>query len=156
MILVSRSPVFASILQHGIKERLLDYLEVHDVEPDVFGEMLHFIYTDRVKNLDKYASELLAVAHKYKLDLLKFQSEQFLAQNLTFVNCVALLQLADLHSADQLKRISISYMESRVSDLVQTNDWREMKRNSPHLVCEVLESRLTKIASSYKCLNPSE
>jgi hypothetical protein len=53
--------------------------------------------------LDKYASELLAVAHKYKLDLLKFQSEQFLAQNLTFVNCVTQLQLAGLHSADHLK-----------------------------------------------------
>ena len=55
------------------------------------------IYTDRVQNLDKYASEMLAVANKYKLDLLKFQSEQFLAQSLTFVNCVSLLQLADLH-----------------------------------------------------------
>ena len=156
LILVSRSPVFASILQHGIKERLLDYLEVHDVEPDVFGEMLRVIYTDRVQNLDKYASEMLAVANQYKLDLLKFQSEQFLAQSLTFVNCVSLLQLADLHSADQLKRICISYMESRVPDLVQTHDWREIKRNRPHLVCEVIEFRLSKNTSSFLLKNPAE
>lgn len=39
-------------------------VEINDVEPEVFKEMMCFIYTDRAPNLDKMADDLLAAADK--------------------------------------------------------------------------------------------
>lgn len=39
-------------------------VEINDVEPEVFKEMMCFIYTDKAPNLDKMADDLLAAADK--------------------------------------------------------------------------------------------
>lgn len=41
-------------------------VEINDVEPEVFKEMMCFIYTDKAPNLDKMADDLLAAADKVK------------------------------------------------------------------------------------------
>lgn len=42
-------------------------VEINDVEPEVFKEMMCFIYTDKAPNLDKMADDLLAAADKVAL-----------------------------------------------------------------------------------------
>lgn len=39
-------------------------VEINDVEPEVFKEMMCFIYTGKAPNLDKMADDLLAAADK--------------------------------------------------------------------------------------------
>lgn len=39
-------------------------MEINDVEPEVFKEMMCFIYTGKAPNLDKMADDLLAAADK--------------------------------------------------------------------------------------------
>ncbi|KAK1336211.1 hypothetical protein QTO34_004015 [Cnephaeus nilssonii] len=46
-------------------------VEIIDVEPGVFKEMMCFIYTGKAPNLDKMADGLLAAADKYALEHLK-------------------------------------------------------------------------------------
>lgn len=43
---------------------LQNRVEITDVDQNVMSEMLRFIYTDKVVNLDKMADELLAAADK--------------------------------------------------------------------------------------------
>lgn len=48
-------------------------VEINDVEPEVFKEMMCFIYTDKAPNLDKMADDLLAAADKViYFDLIEF------------------------------------------------------------------------------------
>lgn len=42
-------------------------MDISDVEPDVFKEMMGFIYTGKAPNLDKMADNLLAAADKVRL-----------------------------------------------------------------------------------------
>lgn len=42
-------------------------VEINDVEPEVFKEMMCFIYTGKAPNLDKMADDLLAAADKVRL-----------------------------------------------------------------------------------------
>lgn len=44
-------------------------MEINDVEPEVFKEMMCFIYTDKAPNLDKMADDLLAAADKVRLPM---------------------------------------------------------------------------------------
>jgi speckle-type POZ protein len=44
-ILAMRSPVFAAMFQHPTKEMLSGIVEVEDVDPDVFQEVLRYLYS---------------------------------------------------------------------------------------------------------------
>lgn len=46
---------------------LQNRVEISDVEPDVFKEMMGFIYTGKAPNLDKMADNLLAAADKVNI-----------------------------------------------------------------------------------------
>lgn len=67
-ILAARSPVFAAMFEHGMAESRANRVNITDVEPDILGEVLRFIYTGRVVGLDNpvMAQELLAAADKVK------------------------------------------------------------------------------------------
>ncbi|KAM6904596.1 speckle-type POZ protein isoform 2-T2 [Xenentodon cancila] len=63
-ILAARSPVFSAMFEHEMEESTKNRVEINDVEPDVFKEMMCFIYTGKAPNLDKMADDLLAAADK--------------------------------------------------------------------------------------------
>ena len=46
-------------------------MDIPDVDHEVVMEMLQYIYTGKVPNLDKMADQLLAAADKYDLEPLK-------------------------------------------------------------------------------------
>ncbi|PKU33513.1 speckle-type poz protein [Limosa lapponica baueri] len=85
-------------------------VEINDVEPEVFKEMMCFIYTGKAPNLDKMADDLLAAADKYALERLKVMCEDALCSNLSVENAAEILILADLHSADQLKTQAVDFI----------------------------------------------
>ncbi|XP_027488093.1 speckle-type POZ protein, partial [Corapipo altera] len=66
-ILAARSPVFSAMFEHEMEESKKNRVEINDVEPEVFKEMMCFIYTGKAPNLDKMADDLLAAADKYTL-----------------------------------------------------------------------------------------
>lgn len=65
-ILAARSPVFAAMFEHAMEESRANRVEITDVEPDTLAEVLRFIYTGRVVDLDNpnSAQDLLAAADK--------------------------------------------------------------------------------------------
>eukprot|EP00063_Salmo_salar_P065676 XP_014040511.1 PREDICTED: speckle-type POZ protein-like A [Salmo salar] len=63
-ILAARSPVFNAMFEHEMEESKKNRVDISDVEPDVFKEMMGFIYTGKAPNLDKMADNLLAAADK--------------------------------------------------------------------------------------------
>lgn len=48
---------------------LQNRVDISDVDPDVFREMMGFIYTGKAPNLEKMADNLLAAADKVSSDL---------------------------------------------------------------------------------------
>lgn len=60
----ARSPVFAAMFSNECKESKENKVIISDVSFEVFKEMLQFIYTNQVKQIDKYAKELLIASDK--------------------------------------------------------------------------------------------
>jgi speckle-type POZ protein len=74
IILAMKSPVFKAMFQHpSCKEVLSGQVKVEDIEPDVFQEILRFIYTGRINStaMNKMATGILPAANKYLLEDLK-------------------------------------------------------------------------------------
>ncbi|EPQ11798.1 Speckle-type POZ protein [Myotis brandtii] len=150
-ILAARSPVFRAMFSHAMEESKKNPVEIIDMEPGVFKEMMCFIYTDKALNLDKVADGLLAAAEKYALEPLKYRCEETLSRQLCAENAAEMLTLADLHSADQLKTQAVDFINSHAEDVLETEGWQAMVRSHPHLVAEMYRS----LASAQgPCLGP--
>lgn len=109
-ILSVRSPVFAAMFQSGMQEAKLSLITIKDFKPAVFQEVLRFIYTDKVKGLNKMAHDLLAAADKYELNKLRKMSETYLLGNLCRETILQTLVLADLYHAQQLKDCAVQFI----------------------------------------------
>jgi speckle-type POZ protein len=110
-ILSMRSPVFAAMFQHPTKEMLSGNVEVEDINPDVFQELLRYLYTGLTRStaLDVTAPELLAAADKYLLEDLKTRCETHLIRQMSSQNCLNMLTLTAHHPAEHLKKFAIDY-----------------------------------------------
>jgi speckle-type POZ protein len=99
--------VFAAMFLHPTKEELTSKVEVEDVDPDVFQEVLRNMYTGLTRStaMDVMALELLVAADKYLLEELKTRCETHLIRK----NCLDLLSLTTNHPAEHLKKFAIEY-----------------------------------------------
>ncbi|NXG52197.1 SPOPL protein, partial [Psilopogon haemacephalus] len=113
-VLAARSPVFNAMFEHEMEESKKNRVEIDDVDPEVFKEMMRFIYTGKAPNLESMADNLLAAADKYALERLKVMCEEALCSNLSVENVADILILADLHSAEQLKAQAIDFINRQV------------------------------------------
>ena len=66
-ILASRSPVFAAMFEHDLKEKRENRVEIADIDSDVFKELLNYIYTGTVQSMDQFALDFLAASDKVSL-----------------------------------------------------------------------------------------
>ena len=139
IILAAASRVFTAMFQKDRKENQTNQVDVVDVEPQVFQEMLRYIYTGKVDNSDTMAPELMAAAEKYQLEQLKNICEGTLADGLSVDNAVDLLIMADTYSAAMLKNKTLDLITSHKAEVRQTVKWKKLLKSHPTLVAEVYD-----------------
>ncbi|XP_038193309.1 speckle-type POZ protein-like isoform X4 [Arvicola amphibius] len=155
---LARSPVFSAMFEHEMEECKKNRVEINDLDPEVFKEMMRFVYTGKAPNLDKMADNLLAAADKYALERLKVMCEEALCSSLSVENVADTLVLADLHSAEQLKAQAIDFINrcsvlrqlgckdgknwnnNQATDIMETPGWKSMIQSHPHLVAEAFRA----------------
>ena len=123
-VLVTRSPVFAKMFEHDLQESATSSITVSDIKPEVFKEVLSFIYNNQVPNLSTMAASLLYAAEKYQLDGLKARCEQFLSYNLQVSNAVQTLQWGHTYNASQLKENASRFIIEYIDEVRKSNDWK--------------------------------
>ncbi|XP_060249297.1 speckle-type POZ protein-like [Meriones unguiculatus] len=139
-ILAARSPVFRAMFQHDMEERRKNRVEIKDLEPQVFKEMMGFIYTGKAPNLHTMATDVLAAADRYGLEGLKVMCEDALCRDLSVENAAHTLILADLHSAEQLKMQALDFITVHASEISETSGWKVMVNFHPHLLDEAFHA----------------
>ncbi|KAF6202045.1 hypothetical protein GE061_004442 [Apolygus lucorum] len=138
-VLAARSPVFASMFETNMTESNMNRVVITDIEPDVFVELLRFMYSDKAENLEKVACGLLACAEKYALERLKVMCEESISANLSVENAADVLLLADLHRAVWLKRQALDFIKAHALEITRTDGWNTLIKY-PQLVAEAFKS----------------
>ena len=136
-ILAARSPMFAKMFEHSLRETATNCVTVSDIDPEVFKELLTYIYTDRSPNLNKCAVSLLYAAEKYQLERLKSLCEQNLSYRLQVDNAAEMLVLSHTYGAEQLMRNALKYIIEHRNEVRETKDWEKV-----HQRCDLLEELL--------------
>jgi speckle-type POZ protein len=140
-ILVARSEVFAAMFQHPTKESLTNQITIEDVEPEVFQELLRFIYTGRVllDKMETLASGLFIAADKYLLDELKRKCENYLLYHMSPDNCVLFLLHGDLNNPSKYLNGAAKFFRHYTIEVMATNGWKMMKEENPASLFDILE-----------------
>lgn len=86
-------------------------LNLSDVQYDVCRELLRYLYSDKVENVEGMASRLLPVSTRYGLPGLTTLCERALLDTLTPQNVANILLLADQCGCDMLRKAALNYCE---------------------------------------------
>jgi speckle-type POZ protein len=150
-ILTSSSKVFSAMFEHQTKEKLSNHVKIEDIQPEVFNELLRFIYIGRLNlaAMETMAAKLLVAADKYLLDQLKYECEVHLLRRMSADNCMELLLLVSdqIHSVDNLKQGAIDFFQLFPGEVMATDGWKKAKQDHPNhqvwsLILEIVEKIL--------------
>jgi speckle-type POZ protein len=127
------------MFQNPTKEKLTNQIEIEDIEPEVFQELLRFIYTGRVQfdKLELMAAGLFIAADKYLLDELKMKCENYMLHHMSPNNCVVLLLHGDLLNPAEPLKEAVKFLRRFPSQVTATDGWKKIKQENPFLLCDI-------------------
>jgi speckle-type POZ protein len=138
-ILASASPVMAAMFEPGkFKEGKSKTVEITDIEPEVFQQLLRYVYTGNAPLIqeDSIAEQLLIAANKYQIDKLKAECEDTLVDKITLDNAVKFLLTAHLYVAPNLKEASIQCLVQHRFEVWDRPEWDRLNKSYNDLFIE--------------------
>uniref|UniRef100_I1QUQ0 BTB domain-containing protein n=1 Tax=Oryza glaberrima TaxID=4538 RepID=I1QUQ0_ORYGL len=145
-VLAARSPVFSAELFGSMKESDTSVvIRIDDMEAQVFKALLFFVYTDSLpetKKEDEYAmcQHLLVAADRYNMERLKLICEDRLCSYIGVGTVTTILELAEQHNCDGLKKACFDFLSSRknLKAVTAGEGLEHLGRNCPSLVNELI------------------
>ncbi|TVU24140.1 hypothetical protein EJB05_26541, partial [Eragrostis curvula] len=146
IVLAVRSSVFKAELFGHMKEKDMAYIQIDEMDPNVFRAMLHFIYTDALPEIDDrdnvaIAQHLIVAADRYDLEKLKIICTDILLSRADATNVVTTLVLAEQHGFTALKEACFRFIEcigNRKVALMASDSFQHLRISCPALFEEVL------------------
>ncbi|XP_046449356.1 BTB/POZ and MATH domain-containing protein 1-like isoform X2 [Daphnia pulex] len=137
-ILVARSPVFAAMFQHEMKETKTGQVSIQDIQPGIFKQMLHFIYSVQlsVPLTETTAQRLFEAADKYDIGDLKDECVDFLLDRIRVNNVINLMAWAHIHSVKELKEATLTFTSLHGKEISKQRDWENLTKNYPEVCPE--------------------
>ena len=147
-ILIARCPVFAAMFDHPTTEKFSGVIDIPDIIPHVFQELLRYIYTGQVPlmRMDEVAVELFAAADKYLLEKLKQECEVHLIKRMTPDNCIRVLAMENCPVVtEHLKKLAEDFLFSNPLKVMATDMWKKMKDEQPTIILNIQQLLLEKL-----------
>jgi speckle-type POZ protein len=126
LILAAASPVFEAMFKEGTKEHQDNYVNIEDIESDVFEVFLRYLYSGQVEHLDEMVSDLLAAADKYDVQPLKERCIHHMVKNISVDNAVNMLILADRYNVEPIKLQAQKFITNNIMSLLKTDSWNSL------------------------------
>jgi speckle-type POZ protein len=147
-LLAARSPVFMAELFGPMKEKTTQHIKIDDIEPPIFEELLHFVYTDSMLDDEQYKEgrtaklqHLLVAADRYGLDKLRVLCERKLCESMDVETIATTLALAEQHHCTDLKEACVEFMApwNVLQAVMATDGFNHLVESCPLVMKELLE-----------------
>merc|ERR1719290_453699 len=102
---MSRSDFFGGAISNSMLEGQSGKITIDDHKVGTMKEVVHFIYTGKVQNIDEEnAEDLFKAANQFLLLGLKRICELFIMSKVTLDNAIGMMALAHMYDAEDLKK----------------------------------------------------
>jgi len=139
-LLSARSSVFKAMFVHDTTEKRVGRVEINDLEQDIVYEMLFYMYSGNVSNIEAKAAKLLVAADKYDLMELKQMCEMSLCENLNADNVCEILIVSKLHNCSILQSNALKFMKVNGKQVMAQAGWMEKLQYHPDLLSRMFET----------------
>ena len=150
-ILGARSPYFKGLFAGRSIDRSArawsieadsDDLAIKDMEPDVFEQLLIWLYTGEVAEGALEAKgmleHLLVAANRYECGGLKLLCEAKLCEGLAVENVAKRLVASEQAEADELKEACLDFIKPNAAAVIGTEGWKDVMAAGVELMNEVM------------------
>ena len=145
-VLVAKSPVFAAMFQHEMKESKTGRIAIKDIEADVFQQLLYFIYSGRTKTplTEDNVQPLYVAADKYDVKDLRDNCILYMMYSIRVDNAMAIIIFAYSYSIEELKKAAIEFARFNTSEVSEQDNFADLIKNYPDFSVEVMRSLMKK------------
>jgi len=144
VILAGRSSVFNAMFSNDMRENVSSKVVIEDLGKSTVAEMIHYIYSGNVENLNGNAKLLISAADKYDLSELKAICESHLAENLTVENVGDTLILAHAHNSTLLQDAALQFVSEKGEKVLNQMGFRDKLKSYPDLLMKMFEAAIKK------------
>lgn len=137
-ILASKSPVFYAMFCNNTKEANDNLVEINDFSFDVIKDMVQYIYTGDVKDLEKHPEDLLAAADKYCIEGLKLLCCRYFHDNLNIENAVEYFLLSERHHLKNFACFVENFISDNLYEVLETDEFRKAKDTQPGILLDLV------------------
>lgn len=114
-ILAAASPVFTKMFITKMKEGIHQQCTIDFIEPEVFEQLIHFIYNGEItKDLGSMWMDLYEAAHFFDISLLEDIAKEGVHENLTMENAFEVLNWAELFELTSLKNEACEIVKRKI------------------------------------------
>lgn len=100
-----------------MQEAVSGKIVVGETTPEIFANMLEYLYTGSCTITSHNVVELLITANRYSMADLQDRCETFLEQGLLVDNAAFLLDIAHTFHSPHLQAVTMNYLREQKSDL---------------------------------------
>ncbi|XP_055351457.1 BTB/POZ domain-containing protein 6-B-like [Paramacrobiotus metropolitanus] len=136
-VLGLRSPVFATMFYGSLPESCEVPIEIPDLVPDAFANMLSYMYSDKVENLSTgNVFPTMTCADKYDLPLLTQICSNLLDKQLTPEKCLNILDEAIHWQADAFVEKCWAIVDSKTEEVLRSTKFPEATHGILHIMLQ--------------------
>ena len=141
-ILSAGSPVFAAMFQSTFVESLTRQVTITDIEVDIFKQLLVYMYTGSIPEMEEESVTLLFVAaDKYGMETLKDVCADDLLEQLETENVIKMLVWSHFHSISKVFEGAMEILVDNYCELCFQPEWLDFTKNYPDL-CVMATQRI--------------
>jgi len=125
-------------------------IEVEDVEPAVFRQLLRWLYTGRCEEgaVDAMADHLFEAAAKFGVADLQALASRTMLAALNAEKLCDYFALAHAHDDEELKAACADLITEDMSAVVRTEGWARLEAERPQLAAELVKSMAAQTAAA--------
>lgn len=135
-VLSARCSVFRRMFESNVQENAVN---VDDIRPDVFRQLLDYLYTGRVPRLHEVAVPLLQAADKYDLKELKDICADAAIEQINLDNAAEMIDLAYKYDAIELKKNVVIFVRQNSDELAKTNGWKSLMKQRKDIMLDIFK-----------------
>ncbi|XP_053373276.1 BTB/POZ domain-containing protein 6-like [Mercenaria mercenaria] len=126
-VMVSRSPVFYAMFCGSLAESS-STVQIPDIEPEIFRELLRFIYTEDCTINDDNVMSLLYSAKKYESNRLAEKCKAYLNTQLSIDNVCVILQHAHKFDEGELDEKCLEFVLENGDDVIKSDGFSSLSK----------------------------
>ncbi|KAH9399419.1 hypothetical protein TYRP_017831 [Tyrophagus putrescentiae] len=139
-ILSARSDVFAAMFNAKYVENLTNKVVIDDIEPNIFQELLNYIYYGQVSMDLQNVDNIFKAADKYEVMGLRGICEKFRSEHLKMEDVPDVIKFADTNSSNYLIQACTDFLSDNSKDITNSV-WRKLPSDITFKVFKVLSKK---------------